>query len=212
MYQPKNATVGQCCNIVHCNSKVTLRRAWLVLGWATDHLWVGIPSRYVRSQLGHHSGTTINCPGLRQECHLYQHCVITYSIGVLIAVWLAATAKPHLLYYNYYYKHFTALWTLSDTTQVSQYQKKHSPTHTSRGHQPSLICFLHLLPSITSSIINLRVWQLFLQSLSKFSLVYLLAWHPPLHTPYISSPNQCLLFAAHAHIRLLYFILNISDF
>jgi len=41
--------------------------------------------------------------------------------------------------------------------------------------------------------------SLFQQSLSKFSLVYLLAWHPPLHTPYISSPNHCLLFAAHAH-------------
>ena len=33
----------------------------------------------------------------------------------------------------------------------------------------------------------------------KFSFIYLLAWHPPLHTPYISSPNHCLLFAAHAH-------------
>ena len=32
-----------------------------------------------------------------------------------------------------------------------------------------------------------------------FSLLYLLTWHPPLHTPYISSPNHCLLFAAHAH-------------
>jgi len=41
--------------------------------------------------------------------------------------------------------------------------------------------------------------SLFPQSLSKFSLVYLLAWHPPLHTPYISSPNHCLLLAAHAH-------------
>jgi len=41
--------------------------------------------------------------------------------------------------------------------------------------------------------------HLFPQSLSKFSLVYLLAWHPPLHTAYISSPNQCLLFTAHAH-------------
>ena len=29
--------------------------------------------------------------------------------------------------------------------------------------------------------------------------VYLLAWHPILHTPYISLPNHCLLFAAHAH-------------
>ena len=41
--------------------------------------------------------------------------------------------------------------------------------------------------------------SLFPQSLSKFSLVYFLAWYPPLHTPCISSPNHCLLFAAHAH-------------
>jgi len=42
-------------------------------------------------------------------------------------------------------------------------------------------------------------FSLFPQSLSKFSLVYLLAWHPPLHTPYISSPNHCLPFVTHAH-------------
>jgi len=36
--------------------------------------------------------------------------------------------------------------------------------------------------------------SLFPQSLSKFSLVYLLAWHPP--------PHHCLLFAAHAHTVL----------
>jgi len=41
--------------------------------------------------------------------------------------------------------------------------------------------------------------SLFPQPLSKFSLVYLLAWHPPLHTPYISSPTHCLLFATHAN-------------
>jgi len=41
--------------------------------------------------------------------------------------------------------------------------------------------------------------SLFPQSLSKFSLVYLLAWHPPLHTPYISSTNHYLLFTTHAH-------------
>jgi len=33
---------------------------------------------------------------------------------------------------------------LVGTTQVSQYQKRHSPTHTYCGHQSSLICFLHL--------------------------------------------------------------------
>jgi len=53
-----------------------------------------------------------------------------------------------------------------------------------------LICFLHLLRSMASSIFNPHALQSFTQSLSKFSLVYLLAWHPPLHTPYISSPNH----------------------
>ena len=42
---------------------------------------------------------------------------------------------------------FMALWILSGTTRVSRYQKKHSPTHTYRGHQSSLVCFLHLLRS-----------------------------------------------------------------
>jgi len=37
------------------------------------------------------------------------------------------------------------------------------------------------------------------QSFSKFSMVYYLAWHPPLHYPYISSLTHCLLFTAHAH-------------
>jgi len=50
-------------------------------------------------------------------------------------------------------------WTLSRTTLVSQYQKKHSPTHTYRGHQSSLICFIHLLRSMASSLFNLRAWQ-----------------------------------------------------
>jgi len=35
----------------------------------------------------------------------------------------------------------TALWILSGTTWVSWYQKKHSPTHTHRGHQSSLSAF-----------------------------------------------------------------------
>ena len=39
----------------------------------------------------------------------------------------------------------------------------------------------------------------FSHNLSKFCLVCLLAWHPPLHTPYISSPDHCLLFGTHAH-------------
>ena len=39
----------------------------------------------------------------------------------------------------------------------------------------------------------------FAQPLSKSCLVYLLVWNPLLHTPYISSPNRCLLFTTHTH-------------
>jgi len=59
--------------------------------------------------------------------------------------------------------------------------------------------------TMTSSLFNPRTWQSFPQSVSKFSLVYLLAWHPPLYTPYISSLNHCLLFATHAHTIAAYF-------
>ena len=52
-----------------------------------------------------------------------------------------------------------AVWILSGTTQVSWYQKKHSPTHTYRGRQSSLISFLHLLWSTACSLFNLHAWQ-----------------------------------------------------
>jgi len=90
------------------------------------------------------------------------------------------------------------LWILSGTTWVSRYEKKHSPTHTYRGHKWSLICFIHLLRSTASCLFNPCAWQSF-STISKFSLVYLLAWHPPLHSRYISSPNHCLLLTTHAH-------------
>jgi len=58
---------------------------------------------------------------------------------------------------------------------------------------------LHLLRSMASSLFNLRACQSFAQSLSRLHLVCLLVSHPPLHTPYIFSPNHCLLFAAYVH-------------
>ena len=44
---------------------------------------------------------------------------------------------------------------------MSWYQKKHSPTHTYRGHQLSFICFIHLLRSMASSLFNPRTCQCF---------------------------------------------------
>jgi len=48
---------------------------------------------------------------------------------------------------------------LCRTTQVSQYQKKHSPTRTNPDHETSFINFLHLLWSTASSMFNLCAWQ-----------------------------------------------------
>ena len=95
-----------------------------------------------------------------------------------------------------------AVLILSTTTRVSRYQKKHSHTHT-HTHTPIVV----INHPLSASSVYYDPWHppcsvyvphsLFPQYLSNFSLVYLLAWHPPLHTVYISSPNHCLLFAAH---------------
>jgi len=70
------------------------------------------------------------------------------------------------------HNHFTALWILTLTTQLSRYQKKHSPTHTYYGHQSSLICFLNLLWSIASSLFNLHAWQSFYNNRRTFKVYY----------------------------------------
>jgi len=107
--------------------------------------------------------------------------------------------NTHARMHAHTHNHFTARRILSRTTQVSWYQKKHSPTHTHRGDQSSLSASsMYYNPSHPPYSI-LVLYSLFPQSLSKFSLVYLLARHHPLHTPYISSPNHYLLFATHAH-------------
>jgi len=77
------------------------------------------------------------------------------------------------------HNHFTALWMLSGTTWVSRYQKKHSPTHTYCNHQSSLICFLHLLRSVASSLFNLRAWQSF--STISLSFLWFTSWPGTLH-------------------------------
>jgi len=45
---------------------------------------------------------------------------------------------------------------LSGTTQVGQYGKKHSPTHTHPDHRTSFIIFLHLQRSMASSLFSLQ--------------------------------------------------------
>jgi len=106
-----------------------------------------------------------------------------------------AISCPHTTQQQPFYGH------LSGTTRVSRYQKEHSPTH--RPDHPVFICFFHLPWSGASSLFKLHacllLGSLFAYALSMSSLIYLLVWSPPPHIPYISLPNQCLLFATHAH-------------
>jgi len=64
---------------------------------------------------------------------------------LLIIGEIVAFLSPHICAHTHTHNRFTALWILSGTTWVSRYQKKHSPTHTYRGRQSSLICLIHLL-------------------------------------------------------------------
>jgi len=100
---------------------------------------------------------------------------------------------------TYTHNRFMASWILSGTTRASRYQKKHSPTHTHRGHQSSLICFVHLLRSIASSLFNPRAWQSFSTISVQVFFDLPLGLAPSTSYSIHSSPNHCLLFATHAH-------------
>ena len=85
---------------------------------------------------------------------------------------------------------------------MSQYQKKHLPTHTYPDHQSSFICFLHLLRSMASFLFNLCAWQSFCTT----SVQVIFA--PALHLGLAPSASYSIhaflhvivvFFAAHAH-------------
>jgi len=93
---------------------------------------------------------------------------------------------------------FTALWILSRTTRVSPIPEE-TFTHSHLSWSSVIPYLLHPSNTIHGILLfNLHAWQ----SLSTISPSFLWstsAWQPLLHTPYISSPNHCLLFAAYAH-------------
>ena len=60
---------------------------------------------------------------------------------------------------------------LSRTTRVSQYQKKHSPTH-HPDHRPIFMSFFHLPWSIASSLFKLCAWQSFCTTSFHASIAY----------------------------------------
>jgi len=86
-------------------------------------------------------------------CIAHQLLSFTHTISKSVDIYCNI---PQCITHTYTHTHncFTTLSILSGTTRVSQYQKKHSFTHTYHGHQSSLICFLHLLRSLASSLFN----------------------------------------------------------
>jgi len=87
------------------------------------------------------------------------------------------------------------------TTLVSWYQKKHSPSR-HLDHHPIFISFFHLQRSIASSLFKFHAWQSFCTFCTTSVHVLFglpVGLEPPPRIPYISSSNQCLLFATHAH-------------
>jgi len=83
-------------------------------------------------------------------------------------LWLICTQQLQPPFQCQYLQHYRHTHThpfngsLSRTTRVGRYQKKHSPTHTHPDHQTSFINFLHLLRSTASSLFNLCAWRSFL--------------------------------------------------
>jgi len=113
-----------------------------------------------------------------------------------------STAFLCLLWPGFTYMQHTTLttYTLSGTTQLSQYQKKRSPTHTYWGHQSSLICFIHLLWSMASSPFNLSASYVFFHNLSPsclWSTFLSSTLYFILHTFLL--PITLSSFAAHAY-------------
>jgi len=100
-------------------------------------------------------------------------------------------------YYYYYYYNFTALCPGLPGWAGTR-RNIHPPTISLSWSSSNLY---QLLPSNTiHSILPVQITCLaiFLHNLSPRPL-WSTSWSGALHAPYISSPNQCLLFATHVH-------------
>jgi len=62
-------------------------------------------------------------------------CRCYYTHDAMLSCYVMVSVSSYN-YYNYYYKHFMALWILSGTTWVSQYQKVQEAQLNARGGRP----------------------------------------------------------------------------
>ena len=73
--------------------------------------------------------------------------------------------RERLGIHTHTHTHTTILWLSGfcpgQPMWASSKRNIHSLTHTYHGHQSSLICFIHLIWSMASSLFNPRAWQSF---------------------------------------------------
>jgi len=99
-------------------------------------------------------------------------------MSILYGLWLNRYFHMHTHTHTHACPFYGSLDIVWDNP-VSRYQKKHSPTHPCRGRQSSLICFIHLLWSIASSLFSLRAWQSF--STISFQVFFGTSWPDTLY-------------------------------
>jgi len=183
-----------------------------------DHLFVGKPPQYVTS----HPGQLSLLPSVgwkwvpakmwwcsatgSKTC--MAHSIRGWTYGRQVKPSLTH-AVPECLRDESIIKHYTTTTTTTTTTTITttttvlwpfvrDYPGEPVPEET-LIHPPSWSSpnLYQLLPSTTIHSVLCSNWvlgNLFAQPPPTSSLVYLLVWSSPSHTPYISSPNQCLLF------------------
>jgi len=142
---------------------------------STIHLWVRVQSIYIIYS--------------EVVCLVVKRCIVAY-------VW---TGEISILCLLLQLQPFYGSLDIVRDNPCEPVPEKQSPTHTYRGHQSSLICFLLLLWSMASCMFNLRAWQSFCTISLQVFFGLLIGLAPPLYTPYISLPSHCLSFTVHAH-------------
>jgi len=200
----------------HIN-KVTLCRNRLVLGWVTIFSWANHLSMLPVTQANSASYPQWDGNEYRPKCGDALQLAVKTCTAHSIRGWTYGRqvkpslthAVPECLRDESIIKHYTTTTTTTTTTTITttttvlwpfvrDYPGEPVPEET-LIHPPSWSSpnLYQLLPSTTIHSVLCSNWvlgNLFAQPPPTSSLVYLLVWSSPSHTPYISSPNQCLLF------------------
>ena len=171
---------------IHTQRRPRFRSAWAVCG---D--WCQISCGYKIRKFSKRKSNL--------QCHSRSLILTLFDKPHMITYYKSSTVTVLLSCHDLYCFQDTATYLAMTTTVLWPFgkpiQKIHSPTHTHPDQQPSFISFLHLF----WSLFNLYGSQTFCTTSLQVFFCLSLGLEPSTHTPYISSPNHCLLFTKYAH-------------